>query len=241
MGLFTIGGYLKRIDDIFYMQPTLLKNIPDTTIIAEFPTETYPALLTNSTDFYMNSPYTAYIQGLEVEWQSNLSWLPVPFNGIVLNTNYTHVWSETKYMQDRIRYEQVPGSFVPQPVEVDTFYVNRLLHQANDIANVSLGYDWKGLSARVSFRFQGNVISGIGTRPETNQYTNDIYAFDFVVKQRIPLKYGEFEVFLNAINFTNVPHKRYSTFKDTQGNDRDATTYERYSGRQFHLGLRFRY
>jgi TonB-dependent receptor len=241
MGLFTIGGYLKRIDGIFYMQPTLLKNIPDTTIISEFPTETYPALLTNSTDFYVNSPYTAYVRGLEVEWQSNFSWLRAPFNGIVLNTNYTHVWSETKYMQDRIRYEQVPGSFIPQPVEVDTFYVNRLLHQANDIANVSVGYDLKGFSARVSFRFQGNVISRIGTRPEENQYTNNIYAYDFVIKQSIPLKFGEFEVFLNAINFTNVPKSRYSTFKDIQGNDRNATTYERFSGRQFQLGLRFRY
>jgi hypothetical protein len=144
-------------------------------------------------------------------------------------------------MQDRIRYEQVPGSFIPQPVEVDTFYVNRMLHQADDIANVSVGYDLKGFSARASFRFQGNVISRIGTRPEENEFTNNIYAFDFVVKQSIPFKFGEFEVFLNAINFTNVPRGRYRTFRDIQGNDRDAVTYERYSGRHFQLGLRFRY
>ncbi|MFO7670359.1 MAG: TonB-dependent receptor, partial [Bacteroidales bacterium] len=118
MGLITLGGYLKRLNDIFYMQPTLLKNVPDTSIIAEFPLETYPTLLTNSIDFYVNSPYTAYVRGLEVEWQSNFSWLRAPFNGIVLNVNYTHVWSETKYMQDRIRYEPVPGSFIPQPVEI---------------------------------------------------------------------------------------------------------------------------
>jgi TonB-dependent receptor len=240
MGLVTIGGYYKEINDIFYMQPTLMANIPDTNIIAEFPTETYPSLLTNSTEFYLNSPYTAYVKGMELEWQSNFSWLPVPFNGIVLNANYTHVWSETKYMQDRIRYEPVPGSFVPQPVEVDTFFVNRLLHQANDIANVSVGYDYKGLSARLSFRFQGNVISDINVRPEENQYTRNIYAYDFVIKQNIPLKFGEFEVFLNAINFTNVPKTRYSAFKRTDGTDREATTYERYSGRQFQLGLRLK-
>ena len=234
MGLITIGGYMKRIEDIFYMQPTLIKNIPDTTIITEFPIETYPSLLNNSTDFYVNSPYTAYVRGLEVEWQSNFSWLRAPFNGIVLNVNYTHVWSETKYMQDRIRYERVPGSFIPQPVEVDTFYVNRLLHQANDIANVSLGYDYKGFSARVSFRFQGNVISNIATRPEENEYTNNIYAYDFVVKQRIPLKFAKFEVFANAINFTNVPNSRYRIFP----NKGETLTYERYSGRKFQLGLR---
>ena len=245
MGLITIGGYYKSIDGFFYSQPTLLKNIvdflPDSSILYEFPIETYTALLNSPTDFYINSPYTAYVKGLEFEWQSNFTWLPAPFSGIVLNTNYTHVWSETKYMQHQIRYERPPGAFVPVPVEVDTFYVNRLLHQANDIANVSLGYDLKGFSARLSFRFQGNVIRSVGRRPEENQYTANIYAYDFVVKQNIPFKYGQLEVFLNAINFTNVPQERYRTFKTPEGNDRNAITYQRYSGRQFQLGLRFKY
>ena len=242
MGLITIGGYLKSINDIFYMQPTILKNIPDSTIINEFPTDVYPTLLLGLTNFYMNSPYTAYVRGLEAEWQSNFTWLPAPFNGIVLNANYTHVWSETKYMQHRLDYESVPGSLFPVAVERDTSFVNRLLHQANDIANVSLGYDLKGLSARLSFRFQGNVISGIDTRPEENEYTKNIYAYDFVIKQNIPVKFGEFEVFLNAVNFTNAfSSSRYSSFKTASGEDRDATTYERWTGRQFQLGLRFRY
>ena len=242
MGLITLGGYMKKINDIFYKQPTLIKNIPDTSIINEFPIETYPSFLTNSTDFYINSPYTAYVKGAEIEWQSNLSWLPSPFNGIVLNANYTHVWSETKYMQDRIDYESVPGSLFPKPVERDTFYVNRLLHQANDIANVSVGYDLKGLSARLSFRFQGNVISKIDTRPEENEYTTNIYAYDFVIKQNIPLKFGEFEVFASAINFTNVPKKLYSTFKrNNKASITDNITYERYSGSKFQLGLRLKF
>jgi len=244
MGLITIGGYMKKIKDIFYMQPTLVKNIPDTSIINEFPIDNpaYAALLTNSTDFYINSPYIAYVRGTEIEWQSNLSWLPSPFNGIVLNANYTHVWSETKYMQDRIDYEPVQGSLFPKPVERDTFYVNRLLHQANDIANVSLGYDIKGLSARLSFRFQGNVISSVATRPEENEYTRNIYAYDFVIKQNIPLKFGEFEVFANAINFTNVPNKRYRSFKrNITASITDNITYERYSGRKFQLGLRLKF
>ena len=236
LGLITIGGYLKNVNDIFYMQPIFLESIPDTAIINEFPIETYPSFLTSSTDFYINSPYTAYVKGLEVEWQSNLTWLPAPFNGIVLNTNYTHVWSETKYMQDRIVYQNVPGSFVPKPVEIDTFYVNRLLHQANDLANVSLGYDIKNFSARLSFRYQGNVISKIGTRPEENEYTFDIYSFDFVMKQRIPLKFANFEVFFNAINLTNVPKKRYAIYP----NKGETTTYERYTGRQFQIGLRLK-
>jgi TonB-dependent receptor len=237
VGLFTVGGYLKRIDDIFYLQPTLLRNVPDTGIIAEFPTEAIPSLLSNASDFYVNSPYTAYVKGLELEWQSNFTWLPVPFNGVVLNANYTHVWSETKYMQHRIRYERPPDSFVPVAVEADTFYVNRLLHQADDIANVSIGYDLKGFSARLSFRFQGNVISSIGTRPEENEYTNDIYSYDIVIKQNVPLKFCDLEVYANAINFTNVPNRRYRIYP----NKGETTSYERYSGRKFQLGIRLNF
>jgi len=100
-----------------------------------------------------------------------------------------------------------------------------------------MGYDYKGFSARVSFRFQGNVISSIGTRPETNEYTNNIYKFDFVVKQKIPLKFADFEVFLNAINFTNTPYMRYRIYSNLG----ETNTYTRYSGRQFQLGLRLRH
>ena len=237
LGLITIGGFMKTISDIFYLQPTLLKNIPDTTILAEFPTDTYPGMLGGTTDFYVNSPYDAQLRGLETEWQSNFSWLPGPLSGIVLNVNYTRVWSETKYMQHRVDRVSIPTFPYVENVEVDTFYVNRLLHQPRDIANVSLGYDYKGFSARLSFRFQGNVIRAIGESPEANEYTNNVYKYDFVVKQKIPLKFADLEIFLNAINFTNVPQTRYRLYSNLG----EANTYTRYSGRQFQLGIRLRH
>jgi TonB-dependent receptor len=244
MGLFTIGGFYKRLNDVFYRQPTILKNIPDTTIVAEFPLAQYSSLRNFTTDFYLNSPYTAYVKGLEVEWQSNFSWLPSPFNGLVLNANYTHVWSETEYNLHRVLYIVPPGGFLPVATEADTSYTNRLLDQADDIANVSMGYDFKGLSARLSFRYQGNVVSSIASLPQLNEYTDKVYKFDFVIKQRIPIKYGDLEVFLNAINFTNVPYGRFVDYPVQSGGEtviKRQTTYKRYTGRQFQLGLRFRY
>ena len=233
MGLITLGGYMKTVNDIFYSQATQIKNLPDTTIRDQFPS----TMQGNQIDYYLNSPFTAYVKGMEFEWQSNFSWLPAPFNSIVLNANYAHIWSETTYMQNRILYVKPPGGMVKLPVESDTSFVNRLLNQANDVANISLGYDYKGFSARLSFRFQGNVISKIGSRLEENEYTNDIYAYDFVVKQKIPLKFADFEVFFNAINFTNVPHSRYTIYP----NKGETNTYSRYSGAQFQLGLRLRH
>jgi hypothetical protein len=174
--------------------------------------------------------------GLETEWQSNFTWLPSPFNGLVLNANYTHVWSETKYLLHRVLFIVPPGGWMPEPVESDTSYTNRLLHQADDIANASIGYDYKGFSARLSFRFQGNVVNTIRSLPHLNGYSANQYKFDFVVKQRIPFKYGDMEIFLNAINFTNVPNRGFVNYPNGR-----QTTSVRYYGRQFQLGIRFMY
>lgn len=244
LGLITIGGFYKTLQDVFYMQETILKNIPDTSIIAEFPTETYPSLANGKTDFYMNSPYDATVKGLELEWQSNFSWLPGAWSGLVLNANYTHVWSDTKYNLHRVLFVIPEGGWLPEPVESDTFFNNRLLHQADDVANVSLGYDYKGFSARLSFRFQGAVVSSIASLPQLNEYTDDVYKFDFVAKQTIPFKFGDLEVFFNAINFTNVPYGRFIDYPVQVGGEtviQRQTTYKRYTGRQFQLGIRFKH
>jgi TonB-dependent receptor len=236
LGLVTVGGFYKTISKMFYNQETVVKNIPDSSVLAEFPLDIYPSIGQSTTDYYVNSPYDGYVTGIEAEWQSNFTWLPSPFNGIVLNANYTHVWSETKYLLHRVLFITPPGSWLPEPVEADTFYVNRLLHQADDIANLSLGYDYKGFSARFSFRFQGNVVNSIRSLPQLNGYSANQYKFDLVVKQRIPFKYGNLEIFLNAINFTNVPNIGYINYPSGK-----EITSVRYYGRQFQMGLRFRY
>jgi len=253
IGLITIGGYIKEIDDVFYMKQSQLKNIPDSFLVEHFPVEAYPSMLTQAFDYYVNNQYTGHLKGLEVEWQSNLSWLPAPFNGIVLNANYTHVWSETKYplYGTKDTMVQIGPIWAPRKVQRDTFFVGRLINQANDIANVSLGYDYGGFSARISFRFQGNVIRELDRSSQKNEYTHDIYSYDLVVKQRIPLEFADLEVFLNAINITNVPaEKRYrnihykgdywSANNDGEKYDGKSDTYLRYRGPQFQLGIRLK-
>ncbi len=89
-------------------------------------------------------------------------------------------------------------------------------------------------AARVSFRFQGNLISGIGGREEDNSYKNDSYKFDFVMKQRIPIKSANLEVFFNAINFTNVPSSSYSIYPNKGETNKSLS----YSGSRFQLGIR---
>ena len=88
------------------------------------------------------------------------------------------------------------------------------------------------------------MVSTVRSLPQLNEYTDHEYKFDFVVKQKIPVKFGDFEVFLNMINFTNVPYGRYVDYPVQAGGQtviKRQTTYKRYSGRLFQLGLRFRY
>ncbi len=236
IGLITIGAFTKEIEDIFYSQQTLLKNIPDSNIIAEFPVEDNPSLLNSTTDFYVNSPNNAFLKGMEFEWQSNFSYLPFPFNGLVLNLNYTRVWSETDYPVFRVTKEYINEYPYIIDVQDDTISTNNLIDQAKDIGNISVGYDYKGFSARFSFRYQGPIVGEIAADPVENGYTEKQYSFDLAIKQQIPVKFIRLEAFFNVVNLTNVPYGTYTVYPDLG----HTTTRSRYSGQQFQLGIRLR-
>ncbi len=236
LGLITVGAFNKKIDGIFYPKDILLKNIPDSSVLDEFPFDKYPALKYGTTKFYVNNQNMAYLKGIELEWQSNLSYLPAPFNGLVLNANYTRVWSETDYPYYRVAKEYLSEPPYIIDVEDDTVFHGGLIDQAKNIGNVSVGYDYKGFSVRLSFRFQGNVISNVSSRPEEVGYTQNSYKFDLALKQQIPVKFARMEAYFNAVNFTNVPYSTYNTYL----NKGETTTRLRYSGPQFQLGIRLR-
>ena len=46
---------------------------------------------------YINNPNPIDLYGIETEWQTHFWYLPKPFNGLVLNVNYTHIFSKASY------------------------------------------------------------------------------------------------------------------------------------------------
>jgi TonB-dependent receptor len=217
-GLFTIGGYYKEVEDLIY---TRNANI------------VYPdqmGLPQNTRRFNITEPVNnenlTTVHGLEVEWQSNLTWLPSTFNGLVLNANYSRVFSEAHYHSFEFRRTS------EGIVAVDTFRVAPMVHQADHIANVSVGYDYRGFSSRVSMQYQGATLRSIGSRPETDRYTDDYLRFDASIRQRF--FGGTFSIFANLHNITNR-EDRSSQF-----------TYDRprsieYYGAAFDIGMEFRF
>ena len=218
LGLFTVGGFYKEVEDLIY---TRNANI----IVPED-----LGLPANTRLFSISEPVNnenlTTVHGFELEWQSNLTWLPSPFNGLVLNANYSRFNSEAHYHS--FEFQRTAQGIVG----IDTFRVAPMTHQADHIANVSVGYDYRGFSSRISMQYQGATLRSIGSRPELDRYTDDYLRFDASIRQRFFSR--QLSLFANLHNITNR-EDRSSQF-----------TYDRprsieYYGMAFDIGMEFRF
>jgi TonB-dependent receptor len=247
IGLFTVGGFYKNIKDVFFQNNIYYQNIgyynitfPDSAFwISQAITPPNPSQVVQT---WTNNPYPAHIKGLEFEWQTNFWYLPQPFNSLVLSANYTRIWSDMDYQQIRNRSESYVDSITHRIkfnyITTDTIRTARLINQGNHIINIGLGIDYKGFSARIAFNMQGNVITVVGTRPETDQFTGNIYRWDFTIKQELPLK--GLSVQLSGVNIFHNPTTTYQNFRRVDGGaifDNELATI--YSPRIFSLNLRY--
>jgi TonB-dependent receptor len=200
-GLFTFGGFYKEIENTDY---TLTSRIFD----KEDPL--YGLSLTRP----VNAEGISTILGFEVDLQSNFRFLPSPFNGIVVSANYTHLTSETLYPISIIETEDV---FPFNSTVRDTVRSGKMPGQVDDLVNLSIGYERKGFSARVSMVYQGeslfvdeeadmgSLVTSIGATPDKDNYVGSSTRWDLVVKQKIK----DFQVFLYVNNFTNVKEQTF--------------------------------
>ena len=181
IGLLTVGGFLKHIDNLIY--PTFFyvsgaeafKYFPPSLVSGAPIPSGSPQVFT-----FINDPYRATDYGFEFDWQTHFWYLPYPFNGLVLNVNYTHVYSKEKYpFVNLVRVGRVR-------VPVDTFYTTRLLYQPDNIANLSIGYDYKGFAIRISMIYQDNIFSGPNFYPQLRTTTSAYTRWDISAKQDLP-------------------------------------------------------
>lgn len=218
IGLFTVGGFYKEIEDLIYTRNANIITPADLGL----PQNTRLFSITEP----VNNEFLTTVKGFEIEWQSNLTWLPSPFNGIVVNANMSRFFSETNYHS--FQFMRTAQGIVG----IDTFRVAPMIHQADLIANLSLGYDYRGFSSRVSAQFQGATLRSVGSRPETDQYTDDYLRFDASVRQRFFNR--RMSVFANLNNVTNRPD-RSSQFTF------DRPRSIEYYGASFDIGMEFRF
>ncbi|TXF91767.1 TonB-dependent receptor [Neolewinella aurantiaca] len=189
LGLISVGAFYKNIDNIFI--PQSLQLVDGLAEERGFPD--YQEYLLNS---YSNFPESK-VYGFEFDVQTNLNFLPAPFNGLVVNVNYARLFSETTtyfltsqtyfFPFFRVEYESNARQ-VTMPSQVP------------DNLNLSVGYDYKKFSARISGIYQGSKASVYSQNKDFDRYSLSFWRWDASVKQKVG---DHLSFFLNLNNVTN--------------------------------------
>jgi TonB-dependent receptor len=241
LGLLSLGGFYKEIKNFTYYTQYALHNSPPPGLdsIMSYSVRTNSGVIHPKDGAqlytYANSPYTAYLRGFEIDFQTRLWYLPEPLNGIVLGANYTHIKSSAVYPwrnDTTIIVPPVPPATRPttKVVTIDRTRSGRLINQPDDVLNAYIGYDYEGFSGRLSFLFQGNSVSNIGAFAEQDGFTNDYFRIDASVRQKLP--WPGLQVFLDITNLNN--RKNESTQASIGG-----FTSQQYYGLTANLGVRY--
>ncbi len=223
IGLLTIDGFSKRIKNLVFYSNTWVTNL------SQFPE--LPNLKGNlwNVATYINSPYTITLNGLEADWQTHFWYLPGVLSGLVLSVNYTHIFSKADYPKTikNVTYDEYGNT---NTTVIDTFYTDRLIDQPTDIANLAVGYDYKGFSLRVSMIYHADVFQTPGFISAVRSKGAKYIRWDLSAKQELPW-YGV-RVFFN-LNNINSEDDIYQNAKTNF-----LSSQQRY-GLEAELGLQF--
>jgi TonB-dependent receptor len=152
----------------------------------------------------------AEIFGIELSYVQEFSFLPGPWDGLLLIANYTYVDSEADVP---FREESI-----------------RLPLQSDHIANVALGYDKDGLSLRLAVNHRGEYLDAIADPedPSQDEIVQDETRVDFTSEYQVT---DNLAALFNVSNITNEPYYAF------HGNRRFARQFDEF-GRTWELGLR---
>lgn len=208
-GLLSGGVFYKEIDNIFYQWTT---NLFDQEAADAFGWSPYRGYELRS---YINSGEST-VRGFEIDFQTNLRFLPKIFHGAVVSVNYARLYSTTEsfFLTSETRL------IIPFPPIFETTFTNNvrevpLPSQAPHVLNISVGYDYNKFSARVSGTYQGTQASGYSSNKDFDRFNLEFWRWDASIKQR----FGKYwSAFLNVNNFTDqqdVSFTRTESFLNT--------------------------
>lgn len=235
VGLFTVSGFTKTIDDLIisvsYKLHPEIPQLPGLNVPESWYQTDRPTVYTN-----INNPYEAKYKGFEIDWQTNFWYLPSFLKGLVLNINYTYIKSETTYQG----YYLAKGDSlirVRPPVYntiliTDSVRVGRMPDQPKHIANITIGYDYKNFSARLSFLYQTDISAYVhATNPLFDTFSGEYARWDLSLKQKVN---DQLEVFANFNNLNARPDRSF------RGSATENPSYTEYYGFTMDLGIKYR-
>lgn len=210
LGYFSLSGFYKVVDNIDYIRKSRIR----------FGTVVY--------DLYQpeNISNHTKVNGFEAEIQTNLRFLPSPFDGITINLNFSKIFSET-FIPYSINTRNPNPPF--NVTTIDTVRKINMPGQSDKIANVTIGYEKGDFSCRLAFLYQSKALAIIGDTPEVDGYTADYQRWDMAFKYKLPYNIS---LLLNVNNLSNTPDKSFTLIES-------LPTEEKYFGWNLDFGIKY--
>ncbi len=241
LGLLTVSGFHKNIEDLIYyrqfnISPDFLALGVTPPAGANIPESWYSTSPSGGT--FWNSPFESKYTGIEIDWQTSFWYLPSFLKGLVFSANLTLIDSETDYL----RYEIVDSDSVKtlrprtyfQTIK-DTTFTDRIQDQPGTIANVTIGYDYKGFSIKLSGLYQSDITISVNAQQTVQStYTGDYFRLDLTARQKL---IEGLEVFLNLNNLNSRADRSF----EARPNNNDRPTYTEYYGFTGDVGFRYNF
>ncbi len=181
MGLFTIGGFWKNIRDLIYPWTLYASGanaeqyFPYSLLGSTSPLSGTYQISTTINDSDVINDY-----GIELDWETHFWYLPGVLSGLLLNVNYSHIFSKAQYPYLIIESTGRSLNYI------DTSFTDRLLYQPDNLFNLSLGFDYQAFSIRVSWLYQDNIFTGPSPWPQLRSYTAAYSRWDLECQQGLP-------------------------------------------------------
>jgi outer membrane receptor protein involved in Fe transport len=104
--------------------------------------------------------------------------------------------------------------------------------QPAHIANVTLGYDYKGFSARLSYLYQTDKLTFISLEPIMDNFSGAYKRWDLTLQQKVGARYQVFA------NFNNLNNRKDENFR---GYTLTNPAYVEYYGFTLDFGVRYKF
>ncbi len=227
IGLFTAGLFYKELEDQVFQYNIHIIKPADYGLAAPYANKIY--------SIWINNKWPGYIKGLELDWQTQFSYLPGLLKGIILNANLTFMQSNTKYPFYSFNTISLPKPPFRKSIGVDSLRADKITGMPDMVGNISLGYEIGGFSGRISAYYQSNTLTGVTAQKKSIDLSNGEYLrLDLQLSYKLK-KIPGLMVYFNAENLTNYPDMKFETYYPNK------TQYEEKYGISADIGVRYKF
>jgi TonB-dependent receptor len=147
----------------------------------------------------------ATVLGFEASYSHAFTGLPAPFDGLLVNLNYTFTDAKGDVLTESGETRRIP-----------------LPASSRHTFNTVLGYEKGPVSFRIAGTFRDGYLDELGSDPETDRYVRSHFQVDMSGRYQIT---PNFQLFAEMVNLNNA---KFTAYQRGPGRDR-LLQYEEYS------------